>query len=357
MLFEWIRYTDLIKTHISATNMESTNISHWTIDSDLLHQLSNYSAGLVNDTETQRFVIPEWSSLIMCILGLPGNLFVFAVYAVKMTSSTRVYMFALAIADSAVCVTGIVLSVGYTDIVTIYIFTETIDVATLFSVLLLTFVSIERFLAIRRPYTFNLHSLRAKKSLGCIALATGIFETVVLILDFTGNGAIFDDLVVVVLLSCFTVMVTCYTLIAVSLLQKARASKVKTGVMNRTYSSPQPGTSTQNRATTSTGVTPTLHLSETTSVAVTETNKATAAQAKNYRGVLLLFLITVVFVVSYLPLWLSNTGVSIPPHITRLFLLSSVANPYIYGFASPMFREDVRDFFQIIRDWLTAYCH
>ena len=339
---------------MSATNMESTNISHWTIDSDLLHQLSNYSAGLVNNTETQRFVMPEWSSLIMCILGLPGNLFVFSVYVVKMTSSTRVYMFALAIADSAVCVTGSVLSVGYTDIVTTYVLIETINVSTLFSVFLLTSVSLERCLAIRRPYTFSLHPLRAKKYLGCITLATGIFETLVLILDFIGHRAGFDVLVVVVLLSCFTVIVTCYTLIAVSLLQKAKASRVKTGVINRTYPSPQPGTSIQDQATTAIGVTPNLHLSETTSVAVTDTNKATVAEAKNVRGVLLLFVITVVFLISYLPLWLSKAGVSIPPQIMRLFLLSSVVNPYIYGFASPMFRKDVRDFFQKIRDWLMA---
>ena len=82
-------------------------------------------------------------------------------------------------------------------------------------------------------------------------------------------------------MSCVTVNVTCYTLIAVSLLQKARASRVKTGVVNRTDSSPQPGTSRQIQATTATDVSPNLHLSETTYVAVTDTNKVTAAQAKN----------------------------------------------------------------------------
>ena len=153
-------------------------------------------------------------------------------------------------------------------------------------------------------------------------------------------------------------MVTCYTLIAVSLLQKVRASRVKIGVINRTGSSPQPGFSRTHHATTSTGVIPKLHLSETTSVAVTDTNKPTAAQAKNVRGVFLLFVITVVFLGSWLPARLSDAGVSnIPPHIRRLFLLNSVVNPYIYGFASPMIREDVRDFFRKVRNWLTACCH
>ena len=152
----------------------------------------------------------------------------------------------------------------------------------------------------------------------------------------------------------FTVMVTCYTLIAVSLLLKARASRVKIGVINRTYPSPQPGTARQNQTTTSTGVSQNMHLSEAQPVAVTDTNRATAVQTKNIRGVRLLFQITVVFVCSWLPQWLSNAGVSIPLHIRRLFLVNSVVNPYIYGFASPMFREDVRNFFRQIRNWLTA---
>ena len=337
--------------------MESTNISHWTIDAELPHQLSNYSADLVNNTDTQRFAIRHFSVLIMCILGLPGNLFIFAVYVVKMTSSTRVYMFALAIADSAVCVSGIVLSVGYTDTATNFIFIEIIDVSTAFSVLLLTFVSIERFLAIIRPHTFSLHPLRAKKSLGFITLVTCIFETLLRIVAFTGNIHVFAILVVAMILSCSSVMVTCYTLIAVSLLQRARASRVKIGVINRTYSSPQPGTSKQHQATTSTGVSPNLHLGETTSVAVTKANKATAVQAKSYRGVLLLFLITMVFICSLLPECLSNAGVSIPTYIRQLILVNSIANPYIYGFASPMFMEDVRYFFRQIRNWLTACCH
>ena len=341
----------------SAINMELTNISHWKIGSELPHQLSNYSADFVNNTDTQRNEFTNLSALIMCTLGLPGNIFVFAVYVLQMKSSTRVYMFALAIADSAVCVSGIVLLVGYTDIVTQFIFLETINVFIIFAMLILTFVSFERFLAIRRPHTFSLLPLRAKKSLGYITLATCIFEILLRILYFSGSEDVFKILIVALILSCFTVMVTCYSLIALSLLQKVRASRVKTGVINPTYSSPQSGTSKQDQATTSTGVSPNLDLGETTSVAITDTNKTTAAQAKNVRGVLLLFLITVVFLVTWLPLWLSNAGVSIPTHIKRLFLLNSVVNPYIYGFASPMFRKDVRDFFSQVRNLLSVCCH
>ena len=284
------------KLHLLATNMESPNISDWTIYSELMHQLSNYSADLVNNTEPLRFcvAIPQLSALIMCTLGLPGNMFIFAVYVLQMKSSTRVYMFALAIADTAVCVSGIVLSMAFTDIVTNYIFTGTINVFTTFAMFILTFVSIERFLAIRRPHTFSLNLLRAQKSLGCITLLTGIFETLLRILDNTGNEGVVDILGEAVIMPCIAVIVTCYSLIAVSLLQKARASRVKIAV-----------------------------------ITVTDTNKATTSQAKNIRGVRLLFVITVVFVCSWLPQWLSNAGVYIPSHLRRLYLVNSVVNPYI----------------------------
>ena len=48
--------------------------------------------------------------LVVCVLGLPGNLLVIAVYLRLQTTSTRVYMFTLAVADLASCVSGVVMS-------------------------------------------------------------------------------------------------------------------------------------------------------------------------------------------------------------------------------------------------------
>ena len=45
--------------------------------------------------------------LIVPVLGLPGNLLCIAVYVRKMTTSTIVYMFALAVGDSSVYFCGI----------------------------------------------------------------------------------------------------------------------------------------------------------------------------------------------------------------------------------------------------------
>jgi len=58
-------------------------------------------------TDSYDFIFPlESCDIVICNLGLPGNLLVIAVYIVNMKTSTRVYMFALAIADLAVCVGG-----------------------------------------------------------------------------------------------------------------------------------------------------------------------------------------------------------------------------------------------------------
>ena len=100
-------------------------------------------------------VVPSVAICMVCLLGLPGNFFVLTVYLRTMTSSTRVYMFALAVDGSAVCVCGIVLTRVLIDFITVQVITCTIDVAISFSVYLLVFVSIERLLAVRRPHTFS----------------------------------------------------------------------------------------------------------------------------------------------------------------------------------------------------------
>ena len=73
----------------------STNISVFRENYDFIREMAPYDIFL----------------LVICSLGLPGNLLVIAVYILNMKTSTRVYMFALAIADLVVCVCGAVISV------------------------------------------------------------------------------------------------------------------------------------------------------------------------------------------------------------------------------------------------------
>ena len=107
-------------------------------------------------------------------LGIPGNVLVSAVYAINMTTSTRVYMFALAVADLAVCICGIILATIPHNIISREVIGYLIFMSVAFSVFILTFVSIERLLAVRRPHTFSLSTSRAKRALWVMAIAAAI---------------------------------------------------------------------------------------------------------------------------------------------------------------------------------------
>ena len=106
---------------------------------------------------------------LMCVLGIPGNVLVIAVYVCKMTSSVRVYMLALAVADLMVCISGIALATITLGIVGYNVIAITSRGSVGFSLLLLAFVSIERLLAVRRPHTFSLSIRRAQWALVVIA--------------------------------------------------------------------------------------------------------------------------------------------------------------------------------------------
>ena len=85
---------------------------------------------------------------VIGLVGLPGNLIVIGIYARNMATSTRVCMFALAVADTVVCICAIcvkVLSTTYGVIVYLtYMWMQTVAIA--FSILLLAFVSAERLM-------------------------------------------------------------------------------------------------------------------------------------------------------------------------------------------------------------------
>ncbi|KAI0238462.1 hypothetical protein LSAT2_010824 [Lamellibrachia satsuma] len=93
------------------------------------------------------------------------------------------------------------------------------------------------------------------------------------------------------------------------------------------------------------------------STSVSATTKSTAAQTKMYKNILLLFIITVVFGVCWMPHWLFSVGIAVSVGLRRIFMLNSVVNPFIYGVASAMFREDVRQLYRQTRIKLEACYH
>ena len=352
-----------------VTSMSELNNSTWT-------NLSTFLQNVVNDSNLAKNNVPQPDNdtctlLLLCSLGVPGNLLVIAVYFVNMKTSTRAYMFALALADLAVCVCGISLSVAVitpeTSVTLIYI----INVSINFSVVLLVFMSIERLLAVRRPHSFSMNTRRAKKALIIIALAVALFTCITQVAFSMDRKLITDVLDTALVGSGTIIMIICYTLIAVGQLRKACASRKKIAPEN-VAPLPETGTSKavmSDNVVIATSCNPGPSYISSVSTEDEQNNagvkqdpltvisKITAKQATNYKNVLLLFIVTCVFIACWVPELVTVFGVVISFEVKRLFVVNSVVNPFIYGVASAMFREDVRQFYRQTRVKLSACWH
>ena len=348
--------------------MEIMNTSTWANDSRFLQNALNNSFDIAANNPSEKMAFLSFGFLLS-VLGLPGNLFVTVVYFGNLETSTRVYMFALSIADSAVCVCGIFLIIYYTDFVTVMIFISIFSATMTFSMFLLAFVSIERLIAVKRPHTFNMTTQRAKKAIIVLAVAAFLFTTVTTITYLKEYTQLTGVIKLSTILTCVFVMTTCYTLLVLMLLKRYRGSKYH----NKERSCPSeltsvtitvtpaiesvadpPGTELSNISTnmeTSYPVPsdPSAIYGAMRPASVPQTRKYIKKQDSMYRNVVLLFIISVVFVVCWLPEWMVHIGLNIPEDGRRIFVLNSVVNPFIYSLASAMFREDVRKFFRQTR--------
>ncbi|KAI0216814.1 hypothetical protein LSAT2_031231, partial [Lamellibrachia satsuma] len=303
-----------------------------------------------------------------------------------------VYMFALAVADSAVCVGGIVLSTAHAGSATAKAILYVINMSIFYSMLLLVSVSIERLIAVRRPHSFTVNAERARKTLIIIAVAAVVFNTVHNWASLMQYEQFIRVYGLCVLFVCILTMTTCYILIAVTLIGRARASRSQIAVqpgsseprsshmfstVESLMNQPIAGASNittevkvtrpikcivpgPSDVTTKFEETSRVHSSRTTipgaatSAPTSSTNKIVAKERKTSANVALLFIITFVFVVCWIPSSLDSMGFSIPREVQLLFILNSVVNPFIYGVASAMFREDARKFYDKTRVKLSA---
>ena len=351
--------------------MESVNTFNMTNGSNkILHHVLNDSLALTTNTTTQGRDSFSLEIILLSALGLLGNVLVLAVYVRHMTTSIRVYMFSLAVADSLACFCVVLfLSVGVTDLVTMLAFSSVINTSLSFSMFLLGFVSIERLVAVKRLHTFSMDPQRAKKYIIIIAVAATIFITLTTVATLMRYDRFVRISASCVSVSCTCIMITCYTLMAAALLKKVRASRKQVGVLSVTRSSQQ-GTSRTVIAAVdtacsndpgptniSTMVKGNVHHGATKSVAAIATSNITTNQAKAFKNVMKLFIITRVFIASWVPIWLMQMGVYISEAVRRSMIANYVVNPFIYSVASVQFREDVRQFYRQTRVKLSACYH
>ncbi|KAI0220211.1 hypothetical protein LSAT2_028253 [Lamellibrachia satsuma] len=323
--------------------MDSLNMSSWNNNSGLLQDLLNDSARLTTKVDIKILFIPSVPLFLVTVLGLPGNLFVIVVYIRNMTTSTKVYMFGLAIADTAVCICGTVLTSARIDHTMLVVVLYFVDLSIVSSIYLLAFVSLERLVAVWRPHSFSLSARRALVALAIIGVAAATSAGVLTFARLRHYSYLARIFPMLVTLLSVLVMIVCYMLVAIKLLRNLRAAHKNVGVLSGPQSlAPGPSTASHRAAGKSDGT--------------VEVNKVPANQAKTYKGVSLLFIVTVVFIACWLPQWLAYVGISVSAGVRRVFLLNSAVNPFIYSAASAMFRNDVRQFYHKTRSTLTACC-
>ncbi|KAI0227046.1 hypothetical protein LSAT2_022498 [Lamellibrachia satsuma] len=335
-----------------------------TEDSSVTSQhVLNDSLALATNSIIRRGDSSNIATIFLCVLGMPGNVLVFAVYVRKMITSTRVYMFALAVADLVVCVCPcLFFSTPVTDKEANLSFSFIINTSITFSMFLLVFVSIERLVAVKRPHTFSMDPQRAKKYVIFIVVASTIFMILMTVANLMSYNLVVAISASFVSISCSLIMTTCYTLMAAALLKKVRPSQNQVGIQSVSRPS-KPGTShkvispVENAAQAndpgpsniSTKLEGNVQNSAAKSMPVTATSNIITNQSKAFKNVTMLLIITIVFIICWVPTWLTQMGVNISTALKRAMIANSVVNPFIYGVASAQFREDVRQFYRQTR--------
>ena len=286
------------------------------------------------------------ANLLMCIVGIPGNFLVMTVYVRNMTSSVRVYMFALSVADLNTCVNGIVLSVAPIDHTVMVLLFYAGDISIAFSAILLAFIAIERLLAVRRPLAYKLSAGRAKKTLVVITLSSLAFSAILELARLLRYSLLVKGSLLMVTLPPVWVMIMCYVLMGVTMFKRKRAAHttVSAEVVSRSL----------DRSTASYDV-KSLAISTILTDRAGHVPTTTATQITTYKSVTLLFTITAVYILCWMPVWLLFTRLSVPVEIYGVFLLNAVVNPFIYSVVSAMFRSDVKIVFRQIRSKLLAW--
>ena len=298
--------------------------------------------------DTRTMLFSSTVNLLMCILGTPGNVLVMTVYVQKMTSSVRTYMFALAVADLTTCISGIVLSVAPVDHTAMVLIFFAGDISIAFSTFLLAFIAIERLLAVRRPFAFKFNAGRAKKTLVVIALASVACAAVLELARLLGYQLLARVFPMMITVPAINVMIVCYVFMGITMFKKKRAARSTIGVHFASQSHELRvgpiGVNTVSIAT--------VFATEPGDVPKATT---TANDTNTYKSVSLLFTITAVYIVCWMPLWLHYAGLSVPVEIRGVFLLNAVVNPFIYSVVSAMFRSDVKIVYRQIRSRLLTW--
>jgi len=293
----------------------------WTMNnaSENERRLSNLETNDTSDSRTGTMILPHTAAniavLLLCVLGTPGNIFVIVVYIRALTTSLRLYMFSLAVSDMATCVSFTFVSTVSVSQITVLVVVSLINMSMMFSTILLTFLSVERCVAVSRPLKFTLRFDRTKTVLVCFAGVSMVYTMIASAALAQGLRHVYVIMSTGMVTVCFCTMVTSYSVMAGILLKRLKTARVQVSTVTTDQSTPE-GPSTALKT------------------------KSKVAQ----KVTLTVFIVTAVFILCWLPFFLKIYGLPVSDEMKRMFVINSVVNPFIYTFISPSFRRDMRQF-------------
>ena len=256
--------------------------------------------------------------IIVATLGLPGNILVIIVCRKNMSVMYRVYMLALAIVDTIICMFYIVFSSIEIFLVSdnimeircpFSIYNVAFCTCLTYSIFVLTLISIDRYLAVQSPIKHRTRARKFRVALVTLPLLSLVVSTILALLEFLWIPYLNEIAALLPFLTCSIIIIIMYTLLSWKLYtrQKKRETVVASIVV-----SPVPRPTPPHR------------------------NGKLEKLAKT------LFIVTVAFLVSWVPFWLVTLGVGLPCALKETFILNSAMNPIIYAFMWEPFRVDIQ---------------
>ena len=293
---------------------------------------------------------------VIVIAGIPGNVLVVVVYARKLTSSVRMYMVTLAVTDILICLsyaaTAAMGAARRKDPIYLTIW-SLFNFCVEFSLLVLTLTAVERYWSIARPHSFTFSPRRGKVALVTTAVLALATLVAIKMLTAFKLKKIAKLHMMIHLGLCTLIILVMYTLLAQKLLIRHRRRKTQLKPLTTSVAMTRStgGTTPTNVATLSISQTPSSHhltadpgSSGVSPGAIAKTS-AVNKQTQEAKAALMLFVVTAVFLASWMPVWIQLVGVHLPRDVQRVYVIQSVVNPAIYGCMSKAFRDDVCQFF------------
>ena len=328
---------NILQQNMLNGTLQQQSVNTTAIQNIILNDTADGNNYIMSDHQ-----ISNIAALVICVPGIPLNCLVIAVYFRRMTTSIRMYMFALAVVDLVVCIWVIVLATTRANYVLFSFANFFVSMTALYSIFLLAFVSVERLMAVRHPYKFSLSVQRAKWALVTIAFAAGVSSLILSVSQLLHYRRFVKAFQSIAIISSVGVMIVCYTLMAITIVMKERAAHSSIGVAS---SATAQGPSTVSRRNNEV-----LEMDETDNQTSRKTESGgkntTSTGANTVKNVSLVFVITVVFLLCWTPFLLTNVAPDLPVYVRRTFYFNSVVNPFIYSIMSRMFRTDVQHFYR-----------